>query len=420
MANPTTIEPAQRGLSLLYLAICVGVSLALVTVTGLLHLGVLSGAPLWLASRLNLGAENNLAAWWSGMLLLLLSLHAFDGYAGARQARPVIAHAWAIVAGLLLFLSLDEVGSLHERIGTFGQSTGIGGWTLILPLGAVLGILLARALITFWSDGPAGRRTAVLLAIGFALLGSVAIQEYLEHKLVWQEGLAKALRVCVEEGTELLGMLLLLHVLRKNTRPFGLGGIGTSRAPSFAAVSEYWPAVVTATALAAPFATVLSLAAHGDGRGLPGNWLAAVCFALSAAALARPALARGGLPSLGIMAMAGLCLAASLGAVLVWITGDLTVFGTVLSSRLVVLGTLGVILAVVGMARSMGRPGQTVSYALLGLFSAAIVFIQPTPWAVLVFSQALAIGTFAIIAHHGMRQHVPSMPRKEMSMALQL
>ena len=44
-----------------------------------------------------------------------------------------------------------------------------------------------------------------------------ALQEFLEHKIDWQTDVARAIRVALEEDTELLGMLILLRIAMANT-----------------------------------------------------------------------------------------------------------------------------------------------------------------------------------------------------------
>ncbi len=59
----------------------------------------------------NLRDESNFAALWSGMLLLLVAIHAFDGRAQHRTDNPVVGRAWLIISLILVTLSFDEIGS---------------------------------------------------------------------------------------------------------------------------------------------------------------------------------------------------------------------------------------------------------------------------------------------------------------------
>ncbi len=73
---------------------CVAICVFLVIVTGIARLYLFDGLAMKVLFKLSLAVENNVGTWTSGMLLLLLSLHAFDGYAyhrprgSARLARP--------------------------------------------------------------------------------------------------------------------------------------------------------------------------------------------------------------------------------------------------------------------------------------------------------------------------------------------
>jgi hypothetical protein len=63
------------------------------------------------------------------------------------------------------------------------------------------------------------RRQALGLVIGFGVLASVPIQEFLEQHIDWGDSnLLWALRMGLEEGTELLGMLIIINFLLPNTR----------------------------------------------------------------------------------------------------------------------------------------------------------------------------------------------------------
>ena len=246
---------------------------------------VMTGLTTWqewlpgLTRHFNLGFENNIAAWWSGALLAVCAFFASDGYARFRHDDRSAAHAWLVVAAILLFLSADEIGSLHERLGLLGKSLNLGSWTLVLPLGALLGSAYVWAAIVLWRRGGTERRRMLVLSLGFAILASVALQEFIEHAVVWESPAAKAIRRVVEEGTELAGMLVLIRVTSRNS-------FASDERLPFQTFFDALKPLGVAFLLAAPFlvAVTLWLPDHGM-RGRPSDWLAAVIF-LGAGALA--------------------------------------------------------------------------------------------------------------------------------------
>ena len=74
-----------------------------------------SGALSRLLFWLGLGGENNIGAWWSGMLLVLAAFFAFDGF--FNPDKPLgERRGWLALGFALLFLSFDEIASLHESL----------------------------------------------------------------------------------------------------------------------------------------------------------------------------------------------------------------------------------------------------------------------------------------------------------------
>lgn len=142
----------------------------------------------------NLGLEMNLAAWWSGICLATIGLLAFEFFI-LKDGKT--RNAWLVFAILMLGLSLDEVGSLHE----------IASWSMRLPYAVILCLMLLYSVKKLMSD-PQTKKSAILITVAFFLYGSVALQEYLQFAVSWPEW-AKGPRVGVEEGTELLATFLL-------------------------------------------------------------------------------------------------------------------------------------------------------------------------------------------------------------------
>ncbi len=95
----------------------------------------------------NLRNESNFAALWSGMLLLLVAIHAFDGRAQHRTDNPVVGRAWLIISLILVTLSFDEIGSLHERLPS---ETHLQYWLWVLPFALVYAGMAAYALVVLY------------------------------------------------------------------------------------------------------------------------------------------------------------------------------------------------------------------------------------------------------------------------------
>ncbi len=153
----------------------------------------------------NLGAENNLAAWWSGALLLLAAF----GFAVSAQHRLHSMRApWLLLAALWTLLSLDEVGSLHERLTGFAGGPRLVALCIVGLLIVVAGAYAGLRLLLH----PQGRRTALYLLAAALLYSSVVLQEYIQHHVDWPAW-SLGLRVLVEEGTELLGTYMVFRAL---------------------------------------------------------------------------------------------------------------------------------------------------------------------------------------------------------------
>ena len=70
------------------------------------RLAVASGLTAIILRNLDLAVENNLAVWWSGMLLFIIGLHAYDSSARYRSTSRTRSRAWAVIASVFVFFSL--------------------------------------------------------------------------------------------------------------------------------------------------------------------------------------------------------------------------------------------------------------------------------------------------------------------------
>lgn len=265
------------------------------------------GVLRWLTT-LDLTRENNCATWWSGMMLFLAGLHALDGYYLFRADRRAVSRAWASLSAVLILLSADELGSVHERMqGTFH----LGRIGSLLPWALVLVALLAPALTCLYRE-PDQRARIAAVVLGLGCFGLVVFLEVLEHLVSW-EGWLVAIRGATEEGIELLGMLLLLRGTMGNTQGV-LRQRGTSVFPTFEAVGSAGPGFTAALLAAAPILAYVAPPVK-DWRGGFGSWLASAVFLLAGIAAVFPCLREGTRIRRQQSALALLCLVASAGAV---------------------------------------------------------------------------------------------------------
>jgi hypothetical protein len=223
--------------------------------------------------------ENSFGPWWSAMLLFIVGLHAFDGYATRRPTPRITAIGWLCLSIIAVILSADEAGSMHERVADFGESLGYSMFVSWFPFALVLMGLLGVCLYGLTRSCET-RSTTLLVVLAFFLLGTVPLQEYIEHNIgAWRvRGM--------EEGTEMLGILLLFYAAMRNTRGAFSGEPG--QGPVFDLTFQYYRTVTIVALISLPL--VAYLAAYvivQDNRGQVANWLGAILFLMAGFAILR-------------------------------------------------------------------------------------------------------------------------------------
>jgi hypothetical protein len=190
------------------LLVFVSVILSLVTFASyaLQGHGILS-AVLFL---IGLGGENNIGSWWSGMLLLVGAVHAFDGYTHLDNAKSA-RKGWLTLALVLLLLSFDEVSSVHEYVAN------VSGRLAWLPLGAIGFVLVTYSILQLAKSGV-GKRSITLIIVSFTMLGTIVLQEHFQHAISWSNPVVYGIRAFIEEGTEVAAMLILVFVTMANSQ----------------------------------------------------------------------------------------------------------------------------------------------------------------------------------------------------------
>ena len=315
--------------------------------------------------QVRLTRENNLAAWWSGTLLALAGLYALEARARLRASDPGAAMGWGAFGCVLLFLSADEIGSLHEELAMVSEALGLGTWTLILLLGAALGATVAFGILRLFRAGLDDRRSLFLLLAGFGILATVPLQEYVEHAVDWgDEATRLATRAAIEEGTELVGMLCLLAVAALRFGP-------RVKRP-FSWVAARSGTLIAAVLMAAPVAVGMTflyedIVIHGN----PAAWLAGIAWLLAAAVFVNAADAAGPDRAVALSALALLAGLASAASVAVDVAEGVSIAGVEVGKRALVFAVL-----VAGMAGAWLRLGDRMA-ATVAAAVAAIYLIAP-------------------------------------------
>jgi hypothetical protein len=257
-------------------------------------------------AQLDLTRENNIATWWSSMVLLLIAMLCAVAWRADPRPRedggPVLRLGWLFLVGVFTLLSLDEVGSLHERLSgdpALAVRTPSADWAALLavPIAAVALLMVAFSLANL-------RRRPLpfaLLIMSVGLFATVPLQEKVElaEKLAG-EG-RPVVQALLEEGSELTAgwfavFGLLLYLARTPGSAGGrvpqaaiagaalvlLAGMGVCLLaipaptdPSFGFASAWFPAAIAA--LVAP-------AAVEAARGVPWRYAALAIGVLPASA----------------------------------------------------------------------------------------------------------------------------------------
>ncbi len=179
----------------------------------------IAGHPSWFLSRLvDLNVESNLPTWFSSLQLAGVSVLLFLA-AALHPVGTTIRRAIGALALLLLFLSLDEIASIHEWLGVLSDRYFLGGgrettafshtglWMLAL-VPAVL-LWLAWFVRPLWSGPLRSAAIRRLGAVGWLLLLGAAGGVELLSNFFTEESPVAILLVVLEEGGEMVGGTLL-------------------------------------------------------------------------------------------------------------------------------------------------------------------------------------------------------------------
>jgi hypothetical protein len=233
-----------------------------------------------LVGLFSLQFEKNLATYWEGLCLLIAAVLAAERFFNTEKSANCERRAWLGFAALAAGLSLDELGSIHERAPLIFSPWGLDGMFALIPLALPAVSILLFTLYNMFRLRD--RRRFWLTVAAFVVLGSVVFQEYLEHRVNWPFW-AKGIRFGFEEGIELSGIFLLLSVVLAR-----IAGSKTFRSaldlfPSLDTIIRLKSTVVVVTLLA--FVPLAFLTLVTEDYATPAAWLPFVLLSLSSMAL---------------------------------------------------------------------------------------------------------------------------------------
>src|SRR5215204_286328 len=78
-------------------------------------------------AQFTLAEEKNLATYWEGFCLLLVAILAFERFLQSNKTATYEKQCWLGLSVLTAVLSLDELGSLHERAPLLFSTLGLSG-----------------------------------------------------------------------------------------------------------------------------------------------------------------------------------------------------------------------------------------------------------------------------------------------------
>jgi hypothetical protein len=158
----------------------------------------------------SLSYEQNIPTWYSSSLLLACSLLLFLIAAGTKRAGAPHVNHWRGLGVGFLYISLDEVASLHEYTGWL-KLGGVLYFSWVIPA-AVVVLVIGVSYIKFLKHLPGPTRARFLLAGAIYVGGAVGMELPLGY---WTErhgtnNFGYAAIDWVEESLEILGLTLFL------------------------------------------------------------------------------------------------------------------------------------------------------------------------------------------------------------------
>ncbi len=166
------------------------------------------------------GQENNIPTYFSSLIVLISAVLLGVIASYKRREEDVFARRWAVLALIFLYISMDEMASIHEMlIRPMRELFGTGGllyFGWVVPFAALL-VVFAWYFIRFWLHLPQPVK-GLVAAAGLLYVGGAMGVELLGGRhadLHGTNNLPYRMYQTVEESMEMFGVVLFIYGLLK-------------------------------------------------------------------------------------------------------------------------------------------------------------------------------------------------------------
>ncbi|MEG4203587.1 hypothetical protein QUA20_06630 [Microcoleus sp. Pol7_A1] len=183
----------------------------------------------FLANGFNVDYEGNIPTFYSFLALLFSSvLLGVIAYAKNLDSCRY-KHHWKILSFIFLYLSLDEVSQLHEKLvnpmRSLINATGFLYFSWVVPIGFLVAIFLL-SYSKFLFHLPVSTRKLFVAASALYIGGAIGV-EMLGGYIVYTAGpgtLSYVILTTLEESFEMVGIVVFIHALISYIKTY-LGGV---------------------------------------------------------------------------------------------------------------------------------------------------------------------------------------------------
>ena len=168
----------------------------------------------------NFAAERNLPTLFTVVVMLMNAGGTLFIGLEDRKNRSQLAVFWIVLSAILMFLAIDEFGSVHEAISNKLQKayefTGIFHWAWVVPYSVFVVVFVATFSRFLWRL-PRPTATRFVVAGAVYVCGALILE--MVESAIWAAEQRESMRpvmlilITLEESMEMLGQILFLRAV---------------------------------------------------------------------------------------------------------------------------------------------------------------------------------------------------------------